>query len=360
MGFPIRKFTDQSLFAAPHDLSQRTTSFIASQRQGIHQIPLRHLIALIANARRSAAPKRQSRDCPSKRRPFDSAVYGPSLLCGVRDSVGLLKRPILLQTHPGALAVKREPTTEMLSGLRRAGRRDLAIELQPSPRPFDRMRFLFTMSDNPRHARPFKERAAKLLSPKDRPRDPGDRPSGGARRDRTDDLMLAKHALSQLSYGPFFAARLAAREPRVSSAPRSRLAKPSASPRQLLGARTSTLARPHREAMLGAKRRRADARAFFLISMVGLGGLEPPTSRLSSARSNQLSYKPELWRPSPEPLRPKPKATNRARPSKEEREAKAAASRQCGLTGRLNLRCSVRRPEANFSASNREQSLERR
>ena len=51
MGFPIRKFTDQSLFAAPHDLSQRTTSFIASQRQGIHQIPLRHLIALIAKAR---------------------------------------------------------------------------------------------------------------------------------------------------------------------------------------------------------------------------------------------------------------------------------------------------------------------
>jgi hypothetical protein len=27
-------------------------------------------------------------------------------------------------------------------------------------------------------------------------------PNGGARRDRTDDLMLAKHALSQLSYGP--------------------------------------------------------------------------------------------------------------------------------------------------------------
>ena len=27
--------------------------------------------------------------------------------------------------------------------------------------------------------------------------------SGGARRDRTDDLLLAKQALSQLSYGPF-------------------------------------------------------------------------------------------------------------------------------------------------------------
>jgi hypothetical protein len=37
------------------------------------------------------------------------------------------------------------------------------------------------------------------------PHDPGtcDRQSGGARRDRTDDLLLAKQALSQLSYGPF-------------------------------------------------------------------------------------------------------------------------------------------------------------
>src|SRR3954463_6321493 len=33
------------------------------------------------------------------------------------------------------------------------------------------------------------------------PGEPGWAP-GGARRDRTDDLMLAKHALSQLSYGP--------------------------------------------------------------------------------------------------------------------------------------------------------------
>ena len=43
-GFPIRKSTDQSLLAAPHGLSQRVTSFIASQRQGIHQMPLRRLI----------------------------------------------------------------------------------------------------------------------------------------------------------------------------------------------------------------------------------------------------------------------------------------------------------------------------
>src|SRR6476660_8474857 len=50
VGFPIRISADQSFFAAPRGFSQRSTSFIASQRQGIHQMPLRHLIALIINA----------------------------------------------------------------------------------------------------------------------------------------------------------------------------------------------------------------------------------------------------------------------------------------------------------------------
>jgi hypothetical protein len=53
---------------------------------------------------------------------------------------------------------------------------------------------------------------------------------GGADRDRTDDLMLAKHALSQLSYSPE--------------------------------------------------------------EMVGLGRVELPTSPLSGVRSSQLSYRP--------------------------------------------------------------------
>jgi hypothetical protein len=58
---------DQSLFAAPHGLSQRTTSFIASQRQGIHQMPLRHLIALITHAHplqnlcKTRSPQRDNR-----------------------------------------------------------------------------------------------------------------------------------------------------------------------------------------------------------------------------------------------------------------------------------------------------------
>lgn len=71
--------------------------------------------------------------------------------------------------------------------------------------------------------------------------------SGGAGRDRTDDILLAKQALSQLSYGPLLPLRTDAEE-------------------------IPTIL--------------ADC------EVVGLGGLEPPTSRLSSARSNQLSYKP--------------------------------------------------------------------
>src|SRR6185437_13600803 len=61
--------------------------------------------------------------------------------------------------------------------------------------------------------------------------------SGGGERNRTDDLLLAKQALSQLSYTPAMQT--------ISSA---------------------------------------------LNQLVGQGGFEPPTSRLSSARSNQLSY----------------------------------------------------------------------
>jgi hypothetical protein len=60
MGFPIRRSTDQRLFAPTRSLSQRTTSFIASYRQGIHQMPFGHLIALISNAHRALPPSAAS------------------------------------------------------------------------------------------------------------------------------------------------------------------------------------------------------------------------------------------------------------------------------------------------------------
>jgi hypothetical protein len=77
--------------------------------------------------------------------------------------------------------------------------------------------------------------------------------------------MLAKHALSQLSYGPVTRRRM--------------LIKSGAA----LRAMPDTL----RFIVLRGSATRSQRRG-----VVGLGRLELPTSRLSSARSNQLSYKP--------------------------------------------------------------------
>jgi hypothetical protein len=112
---------------------------------------------------------------------------------------------------------------------------------------------------------------------------------GGARRDRTDDLMLAKHALSQLSYGPV----------------------------------------PEDECL------KLDKRHMRSIKVVGLGRLELPTSRLSSARSNQLSYKP-LHKERARAHRLHANASPKRSPwrvfVREERETKTAKSRQWNST----------------------------
>ena len=63
------------------------------------------------------------------------------------------------------------------------------------------MRFLFTMFNNPPGL--FEKKTTAKLSFFKDGQSPAIAASGGARRDRTDDLMLAKHALSQLSYGPY-------------------------------------------------------------------------------------------------------------------------------------------------------------
>jgi|tagenome__1003787_1003787.scaffolds.fasta_scaffold19055802_2 hypothetical protein len=77
------------------------------------------------------------------------------------------------------------------------------------------MHYLFTMSntrDRSKGHKPHKNHheflistGQKRLDPKGeaiRTQNPKTQRSGGARRDRTDDLKLAKLPLSQLSYGP--------------------------------------------------------------------------------------------------------------------------------------------------------------
>jgi hypothetical protein len=104
---------------------------------------------------------------------------------------------------------------------------------------------------------------------------------GGARRDRTDDLLLAKQALSQLSYGP------------------------GLDPAALDLAASFQAPTPFAE----------EGHQHATSAVVGLERFELSTSRLSSARSNQLSYRPG----------------KRGGCPNEERETKAAASRNRGF-----------------------------
>ena len=112
MGCPIRKSTDQSLFAAPHGLSQRITSFIACACQGIHQMPLYHLIIPIANVhllRRPFTPipsvgivctGRGSLSDPTAGRPThslsgDGVCFGVSVAC-LRGVADISKREVFM------------------------------------------------------------------------------------------------------------------------------------------------------------------------------------------------------------------------------------------------------------------------
>ena len=115
---------------------------------------------------------------------------------------------------------------------------------------------------------------------------------GGAGRDRTDDLKLAKLPLSQLSYGPILCLWPAG-QTRNRSRRAFALAALRADRKRLRDRQTMPKASQGR---MAAAHVCAKAERRMSHKMVGLGGLEPPTSRLSSARSNQLSYKPELSR----------------------------------------------------------------
>ena len=94
VGFPIRKSADQSFFAAPRGLSQRSTSFIASQRQGIHQMPLSHLInshyqcpSIVRSLRQFSA---------NSRNKICNGRYRPNTNLHSRRSDTDLERPLFL------------------------------------------------------------------------------------------------------------------------------------------------------------------------------------------------------------------------------------------------------------------------
>src|SRR4051794_37713022 len=160
VGCPIRKSLDQSSFAAPQGLSQRTTSFIASQRQGIHQMLLRHLIALMIDVR-------------CERQPYGCPLTRPRSQKDQRqDPLGPRRCMLAERIRPAALA--HGPDTFPLHDVKHPRR---GMTPPGTNLVFPRA----GLAAARRHSR---------------------QESGGAGRDRTDDLMLAKHALSHLSYSP--------------------------------------------------------------------------------------------------------------------------------------------------------------
>src|SRR5215475_14502337 len=122
VGFPIRKSADQSFFAAPRGLSQRSTSFIASQRQGIHRMPLRHLIALIINAHS----------------PRQVTLQTPFLSKGSSQGLGTDRKTSLLRDRPAKTCGQARPKIWVSDAAHHCIKR--------------RNDLLFTMSDSLHHA----------------------------------------------------------------------------------------------------------------------------------------------------------------------------------------------------------------
>ena len=145
VGCPIRRSRDHRSLASPPGFSQRATSFIASQCQGIHQMPL-----LALDPRRNICSAAQNRRAQGQN-PYAKRPHMKTLLrIGAQLS---LRRAYPPRSHD---KLSLHPS----NNIRAPG--------CPGPRYLD----------------------------------PLQTPDGGGERIRTDDLLLAKQALSQLSYTP--------------------------------------------------------------------------------------------------------------------------------------------------------------
>lgn len=179
VGCPIRKSSDQRVFAPPRRLSQRITSFIACACQGIHQLPLRHLIILIANAHHFSW-----RTIPVRKVLQLSGVVRGSPVLHQEDRQTMR----LAEKTSFSRSVRwRGQATNHVPGIERPTATNHTVsrvELEQ----------IFSSRCQTKQA---KDRSLpQTFAASDH------RSHGGAGRDRTDDILLAKQALSQLSYGP--------------------------------------------------------------------------------------------------------------------------------------------------------------
>ena len=247
VGFPIRKSADQGLFSAPHGLSQSITSFIASCCQGIHQTPFLRLIR-----------SRKSQAFPGTEvviRGFrTSRPRSPTFPCCPRDS------------RPGAQRGQCVLDLERLQAhgrpVNRTGRPDAGTRPGRNRKtPRRPARPGRRAADHPESG--FAHRLASRVSLSERCE---------SVRDRTKEQQASATASAMPQSRPAW------RHPGISLS------------RRLSGMKWWSLS--------GSNRRPPDCKSGALPAelrppnMVGRGGLEPPTSRLSGVRSNHLSYRP--------------------------------------------------------------------
>ena len=159
------------MLAPPRGLSQRATSFIASQCQGIHQMPL----ALDLEALR----REQTSRPPIARGSKPSTWNDPALTMN-------------------GLAVTTVPST---SSLRPKARKSMTLQpvasdprCQRTIQPAQTITATVDQMASMPHDLPSKQVLSRITHA------PSCNTPGGADRDRTGDPLLAKQVLSQLSY----------------------------------------------------------------------------------------------------------------------------------------------------------------
>ena len=169
-GFPIRRSPDQRLFATPRSLSQRTTSFIASYRLGIHQTPFSRLIR---DSESDGAPRVRcaSRELPLGRHCPKHQCRADSMFAKQTCESPHRRFPLPRPSIPGAFAHRSDSARVSGEGFRTLASKCAVAE---PPRPLRLATGRFGEAKAPWSVHLDLER---LCSCSQDPRQPGDRKS---------------------------------------------------------------------------------------------------------------------------------------------------------------------------------------
>jgi hypothetical protein len=196
VGCPIRRSRDQRLLASPPGFSQRATSFIASQCQGIHQMPF-----IRASQRHTQRQQSSSDPVLLSQRRWSNDAPSADLIRGSPGAHQWVGNPLST-----AEQVSRRMKT--LSGPHGAPAfrqtADQPGDARIPPRSHNSLIHICPSTIRPPASQKGPAGGNSCLLAAYRFGAASGAPTGsGGERVRTDDLLLAKQALSQLSYTPF-------------------------------------------------------------------------------------------------------------------------------------------------------------